>query len=54
MTRNINLILLPGLDGTDVFFRPLIASLPPPVSPRVVCLPTSGAWARRVPACERR
>ncbi len=37
------LILLPGLDGTEVFFQPLLASLPQSVRPLVVCLPTSGA-----------
>jgi pimeloyl-[acyl-carrier protein] methyl ester esterase len=45
MTTSTTLVLLPGLDGTDVFFRPLLAALPPSVHPRVVCLPTSGANA---------
>jgi pimeloyl-ACP methyl ester carboxylesterase len=37
------LVLLPGLDGTDVFFRPLLASLPEWVRPHVVCFPPFGA-----------
>ncbi len=37
------LVLLPGLDGTDVFFRPLLAALPAWVTPRVVCFPPTGA-----------
>jgi pimeloyl-[acyl-carrier protein] methyl ester esterase len=37
------LVLLPGLDGTDVFFRPLIAALPEWGRPHVVCFPPSGA-----------
>jgi pimeloyl-[acyl-carrier protein] methyl ester esterase len=38
----IPLILLPGLDGTEVFFRPLLATLPSWVKPVVVSYPTSG------------
>ncbi len=30
------LVLLPGLDGTDVFFQPLLASLPASITPLVV------------------
>src|SRR5215470_15098884 len=37
------LILLPGLDGTEVFFRPLLAALPSWIRPVVVTYPTSGA-----------
>jgi pimeloyl-ACP methyl ester carboxylesterase len=37
------LILLPGLDGTEVFFQPLIATLPAWVRPVVVTYPTAGA-----------
>src|SRR4030095_7858092 len=33
------LVLLPGLDGTEVFFRPLLASLPEWVRPHVVSFP---------------
>ncbi|ALA61113.1 alpha/beta fold hydrolase [Nitrospira moscoviensis] len=36
------LVLLPGLDGTDVFFRPLIAALPDWIEPRVVHFPPEG------------
>ncbi len=36
------LILLPGLDGTEVFFRPLITTLPSWVRPVVVTYPTTG------------
>ena len=60
----ITLVLLPGLDGTDVFFRPLLAALPSSVRPLVVSYPTSSdgctyegllAWTRRaistIPEC---
>jgi len=33
------LVLLPGLDGTEVFFRPLLASLPKWVRSHVMCFP---------------
>ena len=36
------LVLLPGLDGTEVFFRPLLASLPEWVRPHVVSFPPTG------------
>lgn len=36
------LVLLPGLDGTDVFFRPLIAALPASIRVRVVAFPDAG------------
>lgn len=36
-------MLLPGLDGTDVFFRPLLAALPEWVTPLVVQFPPTGA-----------
>lgn|SRR5574341_1124123 len=42
MPKLTTLVLLPGLDGTDVFFRPLLASLPRWVTPHVVCFPPSG------------
>jgi pimeloyl-[acyl-carrier protein] methyl ester esterase len=35
-----NLILLPGLDGTGILFRPLLAALPPDIRPMVVAYPT--------------
>ena len=37
------LVLLPGLDGTDVFFRPLLAALPQSITATVVQYPTAGA-----------
>ena len=37
------LLLLPGLDGTEVFFRPLLASLPKWIRPTVVCFPLARA-----------
>ena len=43
MIRPATLVLLPGLDGTEVFFGPLLAALPPWVEPLVVTYPTSGA-----------
>lgn len=39
----VTLVLLPGLDGTDVFFRPLLAALPKWIAPLIVQFPTSGA-----------
>ena len=48
-TRSIDvgatLVLLPGLDGTDVFLRPLVATLSPRIRSIVVTYPTSGAEA---------
>ncbi|HEY7220214.1 MAG TPA: alpha/beta hydrolase [Candidatus Binatia bacterium] len=41
--RTVTLVLLPGLDGTEVFFAPLLAALPAWVKPVVVTYPTSGA-----------
>jgi pimeloyl-[acyl-carrier protein] methyl ester esterase len=41
--RTTTLVLLPGLDGTEVFFGPLLAELPKWVKPVVVTYPTSGA-----------
>ena len=35
-------MLLPGLDGTEIFFRPLLAALPQWVKPVVVTYPVSG------------
>lgn len=37
-----SLVLLPGLDGTAIFFRPLLRSLPAWIHPVVVEYPTSG------------
>ena len=36
------LLLLPGLDGTEVFFRPLCEALPTAVARRVVTYPEQG------------
>jgi len=43
LTRTTTLVLLPGLDGTEIFFRPLLAALPTWVKPLVVTYPISGA-----------
>jgi len=42
-TKPETLVLLPGLDGTEVFFRPLLESLPEWVRPHVVSFPPTGA-----------
>jgi len=36
------LVVLPGLDGTDVFSRPFVARLPGDIHARVVCYPQAG------------
>jgi pimeloyl-ACP methyl ester carboxylesterase len=36
------LVLLPGLDGTEIFFAPLLASLPDWIDPVVVTYPAGG------------
>jgi pimeloyl-[acyl-carrier protein] methyl ester esterase len=43
VARTTTLVLLPGLDGTEIFFGPLLAVLPRWVKPVVVTYPTSGA-----------
>ena len=43
MSAGATLVLLPGLDGTDVFLRPLVAALPSTIRPVVVTYPASGA-----------
>ena len=43
MIRTTTLVLLPGLDGTEVFFGPVLAALPKWIKPLVVTYPTSGA-----------
>jgi len=43
MPTPTTLVLLPGLDGTDVFLRPLVAALPEWIHPQVVCFPPVGA-----------
>jgi pimeloyl-[acyl-carrier protein] methyl ester esterase len=40
--KKIILVLLPGLDGTEIFFGPLLAVLPSWIQPLVVTYPTSG------------
>jgi pimeloyl-ACP methyl ester carboxylesterase len=39
----LNLVLLPGLDGTGLLFRPLLAALPSDIRPKVIAYPTSDA-----------
>ncbi|GKS57543.1 hypothetical protein YTPLAS18_10700 [Nitrospira sp.] len=41
MALPLTLVLLPGLDGTEVFFRPLLRALPPWIHPHVVCFPAT-------------
>ena len=41
-TNQSTLVILPGLDGTDVFFRPFLALLPASIQPIVVCYPHEG------------
>jgi len=43
MTTPTTLVVLPGLDGTDVFLRPLLASLPETIRPVVVSYPDLGS-----------
>lgn len=42
MTTPTTLVILPGLDGTDVFLRPLLAALPETIRAVVVCYPEAG------------
>jgi pimeloyl-ACP methyl ester carboxylesterase len=42
MTPAATLVLLPGLDGTEIFFAPLRRALPPWIRTRVVGYPQSG------------
>lgn len=42
MRAPLNLVLLPGLDGGETFFRPLIAALPVWIRSRVIPYPRSG------------
>jgi pimeloyl-ACP methyl ester carboxylesterase len=37
------LVLLPGIDGTDVLFRPLIGQLPQSIRPLVICYPRASS-----------
>ena len=43
MTTSTTLLVLPGLDGTDVFLRPLLAALPSAIRPLVVSYPEAGS-----------
>ena len=42
MNSSVTLVLLPGLDGTDVFLQPLLAALPASVRPVVITYPQVG------------
>jgi len=42
MSQAATLLLLPGLDGTEIFFEPLLRALPESVQPVVVQFPSSG------------
>jgi pimeloyl-ACP methyl ester carboxylesterase len=42
MSSATPLVVLPGLDGTDVFLRPFAAALPDSITPRIVSYPTHG------------
>jgi pimeloyl-ACP methyl ester carboxylesterase len=42
MTKPTTLVLLPGLDGTEILLQPLLASLPHSVRPLVVGYPAHG------------
>ncbi len=42
MNETVTLVLLPGLDGTEIFFGPLLEALPHWIKPVVVTYPTSG------------
>jgi pimeloyl-ACP methyl ester carboxylesterase len=42
MDAEQTLLLLPGLDGTDVFFRPMMGLLPPSIRTQVVSYPAEG------------
>ncbi|MFP6849575.1 MAG: alpha/beta hydrolase [Pseudomonas sp.] len=41
--RQQTLVLLPGLNGSDALFAPLLAHLPPTLDVQVICLPTQGS-----------
>ncbi len=42
METTVTLVLLPGLDGTEILFGPMIQALTPWVRPVVVPYPASG------------
>lgn len=41
----VYLVLLPGLDGTEVFIRPLLARLPPGIVTRTIQFPDDGPYS---------
>ncbi len=41
-TPPVPLVLLPGMDGTEILFGPLLAHLPPSLAPHVVTYPSTG------------
>ena len=43
MNSSVILVVLPGLDGTDVFFRPFLAALPAAIRPVVIDYPSEGS-----------
>jgi len=43
MNTSVVLVVLPGLDGTDVFFRPFLAALPAAIRPVVIDYPSEGS-----------
>jgi len=43
MNTSVMLVVLPGLDGTDVFFRPFLAALPTAICPVVIDYPSEGS-----------
>ncbi len=49
------LVLLPGLDGTEIFFEPLLAALPASIDPVLVPYPSSGpnAYEDLLPVVDR-
>lgn len=42
MTTRITFVILPGLAGTEVLFRPLLTLLPDWIHPVVICYPARG------------
>jgi pimeloyl-ACP methyl ester carboxylesterase len=43
MPRTMKLLLLPGLDGTEIFFKPLVTALPKWIKPLVITYSPSPA-----------
>ena len=42
MNPSVTLVVLPGLDGTDVFLRPFVSLLPATIRPLVITYPATG------------